>query len=99
MSAEIGIVGNDGILGIALFMGGDSVPNRAVVQSAGGCFRMVAPIASLGVSSCGRFPRAPAEIHAVFDYSHVADGSLQSPIFRGAAALPLATSQSRPSAI
>ena len=39
-SAEIGIVGNDGILGIALFMGGDSVPNRAVVQSAGAAFRM-----------------------------------------------------------
>ena len=39
-SAEIGVVGNDGILGIAVFMGGESVPNRAVVQSEGFAFRM-----------------------------------------------------------
>jgi len=39
-TAEIGVVGNDGILGIALFMGGDTTPNRAVVQSAGKAFRM-----------------------------------------------------------
>src|SRR3970040_2342777 len=34
-SAEIAVVGNDGIVGIALFMGGASMPNRAVVQRAG----------------------------------------------------------------
>jgi Crp-like helix-turn-helix protein len=39
-SAEMAVVGNDGILGIALFMGGGSVPNRAVVQIAGAAFRM-----------------------------------------------------------
>ena len=43
-SAEIGIVGNDGILGIAVFMGGESVPNRAVVQSEGIAFRMPAHV-------------------------------------------------------
>ncbi len=41
-TAEIGVVGNDGILGIALFMGGDTTPNRAVVQSAGEAFKMKA---------------------------------------------------------
>ena len=41
-TAEIGVVGNDGILGIALFMGGNTVPNRAVIQSAGQAFRMSA---------------------------------------------------------
>lgn len=41
-TAEIGVVGNDGILGIALFMGGDTTPNRAVIQSAGEAFRMKA---------------------------------------------------------
>src|ERR1035437_1970018 len=40
--AEIGVVGNDGILGIALFMGGDTTPNRAVIQSAGEAFKMKA---------------------------------------------------------
>jgi CRP-like cAMP-binding protein len=39
-SAEIAIVGNEGILGISLFMGGESTPSRAVVQSAGYAFRL-----------------------------------------------------------
>ncbi len=41
-TAEIGVVGNDGVLGIALFMGGDTTPNRAVIQSAGEAFKMSA---------------------------------------------------------
>jgi CRP-like cAMP-binding protein len=39
-SAEIAVVGNEGIVGIALFMGGETMPNRAVVQCAGHAFRM-----------------------------------------------------------
>jgi CRP-like cAMP-binding protein len=39
-SAEIAVVGNDGIIGIALFMGGETMPNRAVVQSAGHAYRL-----------------------------------------------------------
>lgn len=39
-SAEIAIVGNEGILGISLFMGGDTTPSRAVVQSAGVSYRL-----------------------------------------------------------
>jgi CRP-like cAMP-binding protein len=39
-SAEIAVVGNEGIVGIALFMGGDTTPNRAVVQSAGHAYRL-----------------------------------------------------------
>jgi len=39
-SAEIAVVGNEGIVGIALFMGGDTMSNRAVVQSAGHAYRM-----------------------------------------------------------
>src|ERR1700724_2367055 len=39
-SAEIAIVGNEGILGVSLFMGGESTPSRAVVQSAGHGFRL-----------------------------------------------------------
>jgi CRP-like cAMP-binding protein len=39
-SAEIAVVGNEGIVGIALFMGAETVPNRAVVQSAGHAFRL-----------------------------------------------------------
>jgi CRP-like cAMP-binding protein len=39
-SAEIAVVGNEGIVGIALFMGGETMPNRAVVQSAGQAYRL-----------------------------------------------------------
>jgi len=39
-SAEIAVVGNEGIVGIALFMGGESTPSRAVVQSAGRGLRL-----------------------------------------------------------
>lgn len=41
---EIAVVGNDGLLGISLFMGGDTTPSRAVVQSAGHGFRLKAQL-------------------------------------------------------
>ena len=39
-SAELAVVGNEGVLGISLFMGGETTPNRAVVQSAGFGYRL-----------------------------------------------------------
>ena len=39
-SAEIAVVGNEGVIGVALFMGGGTMPNRAVVQSAGYAYRL-----------------------------------------------------------
>jgi CRP-like cAMP-binding protein len=44
MTAEMGLAGNDGAVGIALFLGGDTTPNRAVVQLAGDAYRMAASI-------------------------------------------------------
>ena len=43
-SAEISVVGNEGLIGIALFMGGETTPSRAVVQSAGYGFRLKAQL-------------------------------------------------------
>src|SRR5258706_1832047 len=43
-SAEIAIAGNEGLVGISLFMGGESTPSRAVVQSAGDGYRLKASI-------------------------------------------------------
>jgi CRP-like cAMP-binding protein len=43
-SAEIAVVGNEGIVGISLFMGGDSMPSRVVVQSAGRGLRLKAQL-------------------------------------------------------
>jgi len=39
-SAEISVVGNEGLIGVALFMGGESTPSRAIVQSAGSAYRL-----------------------------------------------------------
>jgi CRP-like cAMP-binding protein len=41
-SAEISVTGNDGLVGIAAFMGGESTPSQAVVQSAGHAYQMAA---------------------------------------------------------
>ena len=41
-SAEIAVVGNEGLVGVALFMGGETTPSRAVVQSAGFAYRLTA---------------------------------------------------------
>jgi CRP-like cAMP-binding protein len=43
-SAEIAVVGNEGLVGVSLFMGGESTPSRAVVQSAGEGFRLRAQL-------------------------------------------------------
>jgi CRP-like cAMP-binding protein len=61
-SAEIAVVGNEGIVGIALFMGGESTPSRAVVQSAGSGYRMVAQAIQ------NEFKRAPV-LHLLLRYT------------------------------
>jgi len=43
-SAEIAVVGNEGLIGIALFMGGETTPSRALVQSAGDALRLEAKL-------------------------------------------------------
>lgn len=54
-SAEMGLTGNEGVVGIALFMGGGTMPNRAVVQSAGGALRMKAKVLQDEFALGGRF--------------------------------------------
>ena len=40
-SAELSVVGNEGLIGVALFMGGETTPSRAIVQSAGHAYRLI----------------------------------------------------------
>ena len=54
-SAEMGLTGNDGVVGIALFMGGGTMPNRAVVQSAGVAIRMKAKVLQDEFALGGKF--------------------------------------------
>ncbi len=54
-SAEIAIVGYEGVVGIALFMGGETMTNRAVVQSAGHAFRLPGQILKQEFNRGGAF--------------------------------------------
>jgi CRP-like cAMP-binding protein len=69
-SAEIAVVGNEGILGISLFMGGDTTPSRAVVQSAGHAFRLRANLLKdeFGLLDRHSFPTTAAARIALFTY-------------------------------
>jgi CRP-like cAMP-binding protein len=62
-SAEIAVVGREGIVGISLFMGGGSTPSRAVVQSAGQGFRMTARAIN------EEFDRAGPVLHLLLRYT------------------------------
>ena len=62
-SAEIAVVGNEGIVGIALFMGGETMSNRAVVQSAGHAYRLKGPLLKQ------EFNRAGALQHLLLRYT------------------------------
>lgn len=53
--AEIGLVGNEGVVGISLFMGGDTTPNRAVVQGAGDALKLQAKAMRAEFSRGGEF--------------------------------------------
>ena len=56
-SAEMGLAGNEGVVGIALFMGGDTMPNRAVIQSAGTVIRMKAQVLQDEFARGGQFQK------------------------------------------
>jgi CRP-like cAMP-binding protein len=62
-SAEIAVVGNEGIVGVSMFMGGKSTPSRAVVQSAGRSFRLKAETLE------EEFNRAGAVLHLLLRYT------------------------------
>jgi CRP-like cAMP-binding protein len=62
-SAEIAVVGREGIVGVALFMGGESTPSRAVVQSAGHGFRLQAKAVKR------EFEASPAVMHLLLRYT------------------------------
>jgi CRP-like cAMP-binding protein len=62
-SAEIAVVGNEGIVGVSLFMGGETTPNRAVVQSAGHGYQLASKSLKL------EFTRGGAMQHLLLRYT------------------------------
>lgn len=62
-SAEIAVVGNEGLIGVSLFMGGETTPSRAVVQSAGHAWQLTGQILK------EEFTRAGAMQHLLLRYT------------------------------
>jgi CRP-like cAMP-binding protein len=62
-SAEIAVVGNEGLIGVSLFMGGETTPSRAVVQSAGHAYRLTGQLLK------EEFTRAGAMQHLLLRYT------------------------------
>ena len=62
-SAEIAVVGQEGVVGVSLFMGGDSTPSRAVVQNAGYGFRISAQVVK------DEFNNAAPVLHLLLRYT------------------------------
>jgi CRP-like cAMP-binding protein len=62
-SAEIAVVGNEGVVGMSLFMGGETTPSRAVVQSAGSAYRLP------GAAMKDEFTRGGAMQHLMLRYT------------------------------
>ena len=84
-SAEIGVVGNEGVVGISLFMGGGSTPSRGVVQSAGRGFRLRSKIVK------DQFDRSGPLMHLFLRYTQAL--ITQMTPLSGPAALPVATAE------
>jgi len=57
-TAEVGLVGNEGLVGIALFMGGDTTPNQVIVQGAGEAFKLRAAAMQAEFNRGGAFQLA-----------------------------------------
>ena len=89
-SAEIAVVGNEGIVGVALFMGGETTPSRAVVQSAGHAYRLKGQLLKEEFNRAGRTAASVAALHAGAADADGADGGVQPASFGGPAAVPLA---------
>ena len=94
-SAEISVVGNEGLIGVALFMGGETTPSRAIVQSAGHAYRLDRPTAQGRVPSQRRPADPAAALHADADHADGADRRVQSASFGGPAIVPLAAAVAR----
>ena len=94
-SSEIAGVGNEGVLGISLFMGGNTTPSRAVVQTAGHGYRLEATAAEAGIQSRRTDAAIAAALYPGADHADVPDRGLQPAPLAGAAAVPLAVADAR----
>ena len=95
-TAEVGLVGSEGVLGVALFLGGESSCSRTVVAVAGDALATVGSTAEAGVRASGAAATFAAALYAGIDHASFANRGLQPITFDGAAAVPLAIAVRRP---
>ncbi len=95
MSAEIAGVGNEGVLGISLFMGGDTTPSSAVVQTAGHGYRLTRQVAEGGIQSRRTDAALVAALYSGAGHADVPDRRLQPAPFDRAATVPVAVADPR----
>ncbi|WGI24486.1 hypothetical protein QEN58_14250 [Halomonas alkaliantarctica] len=92
-STEIAVVGYEGVVGVSLFMGGETTPSRAIVQSAGQALRLKGHLLKKRILP--RWPNAATAL-ALHPSTADADGAnsgMQSPSQCRSAAMPLAVTQ------
>jgi hypothetical protein len=95
-SAETAGVGNEGVVGVPLFMGGNTTSSSAVVQTAGHAYRLDRATLKQEFDT-RRHPAAPAAaLHAGIDDTNGTDGSVQPPPFGGTAVVPMAAADAGP---
>ena len=97
LTGEMGVVGREGVVGVALFMGGASTTSQALIQSAGGGFRLRAAVLHEEFARGGAFHTAAA-LHPGLADTDCADGGVQPPAFYRTAAVPLAATDAGPRA-
>lgn len=97
-SNETALVGNEGMVGISIFMDGESMRSSTEVQSPGEAYRLARKVMkrefALGGSTATRCPA----VHAGAYLPDIADGRVQSTSFRGSANVPLAADKHRSNA-
>lgn len=93
-TAEIAIVGNDGIVGISLFMGGFTTSTRGVVQGGGRALRLPTTFLQSELEGAGPSCTSLSAVRASLDQPHDADRCLQSSPQHRTAVVPLAPAES-----
>ena len=92
-SAEIAVVGDEGMVGIALFMGGGTTPSRALVQSAGQALQLPGDALKREFERHSGLQHLAVALHPGADHADVADRRVQPASFGGSATLPLAAAE------
>ena len=75
-TAEMALAGNDGVIGIALFLGGSTTPHRAVVSIGGDAIKIPARMIQAEFARGGQLQHDPAALYTGAHYPDLANGRL-----------------------